>query len=138
MTTFVDTSGQYAVLDASDLDHSSADEQWTDLLRTREQRVSTTCVLVETTALVQRRIGMEAVRSLHEDIMPVLNIEWIDATSHAAAANELLATSNHQIGLVDWVRFGAMKRLQITRAFAFDEYFQGQGFETTPVGKEPG
>lgn len=136
MSVFVDTSGLYAVLDADDSNHSRAKETWSQLLATQEQLVSTNYVLVETFALVQRRLGMEALRSLHEDMVPVLNIEWIDATSHAAAVNELLATSNRQISLVDWVSFGAMKKLQITRAFAFDEDFRGQGFTTVPSKSE--
>jgi predicted nucleic acid-binding protein len=92
--------------------------------------------LVETFALVQRRLGMEAVKSLQEDIVSILNINWIDASQHSAAVSELLATWNRQISLADWVSFGAMKRLQITRAFAFDEDFRAQGFETVPPRAE--
>ncbi len=132
MSIFVDTSGLYAVLDADDSNHSRAKEEWSHVLAIQEQMVSTNYILVETFALVQRRLGMEAVRSLHDDIVPVLSIEWIDATNHTAAVSELLATSNRQISLVDWVSFGTMKRLQITRAFAFDEHFREQGFETVP------
>ncbi len=132
MSIFVDTSGLYAVLDADDSNHTRAKEAWSHLLETQEQLVSTNYMLVETFALVQRRLGMEAVKFLHEDIVPVLNIGWNDATRHEAAVNELLATFNRQISLVDWVSFGAMQRLQITRAFAFDEDFHEQGFETVP------
>ncbi len=130
MSIFVDTSGLYAVLDADDSNHARAKEQWFQLLAEQEQLVSTNYVLVETFALVQRRLGMEAVKALHEDIVPTLTIEWIDATSHSAAVSELLTTSNRQISLVDWVSFDTMKRLRLTRAFAFDEDFHAQGFET--------
>lgn len=137
MSIFVDTSGLFAVLDADDSNHSRAKEQWSRLLATQEQLVSTNYVLVEAFALVQRRLGMEAVKSLHEDIVPILIIEWIDASQHAAAVSELLAASNRQISLVDCVSFGTMKRLQITQAFAFDEDFRVQGFETLPQNPEP-
>ncbi len=136
MSIFVDTSGLFAVLDADDSNHSRAKEEWSHLLATQEQLVSTNYVLVETFALVQRRLGMEAVKSLQEDIVSILNTNWIDAWQHAAAVSELLATGNRQISLVDWVSFGAMKRLQITRAFAFDEDFRAQGFETVPPRAE--
>ena len=38
---------------------------------------------VETFALVQWRLGMDAVRKLEEDILPMLVIDWMDAESHA-------------------------------------------------------
>lgn len=133
MSIFVDTSGLFAVLDADDSNHSRAEQQWSHLLSGGEQMVSTNYVLVETFALVQRRLGMEAVKSLHDDIMPILTIEWIGALQHAAAVIDLLTTANRQISLVDWVSFGAMKRLRLTRAFAFDEDFRVQGFETIPT-----
>ncbi len=130
MSIFVDTSGLFAVLDADDSDHSRAEKQWSRLLASDEQLVSTNYVLVETFALVQRRLGMEAVKSLHEDILPILDVDWIDTSQHTAAVSDLLAASNRQISLVDWTSFHAMKRLQITRAFAFDQDFRVQGFET--------
>ena len=134
MTVFVDTSGLFALLDADDLYHSQAADQWSRLLTGREQMVSTNYVLVEVSALAQRRLGIEAVRALHQDIVPLLTIEWIDALQHSAAIGELLAASNRQISLVDWTSFAAMRRLQIAEAFAFDQDFRAQGFETLPAG----
>ena len=58
MSTFVDTSALYAVLDADDERHTAAGAQWDRLLAGREALHTTNYVLVETTALLQSRIGM--------------------------------------------------------------------------------
>jgi predicted nucleic acid-binding protein len=132
MSVFVDTSALFAILDADDSNHARADEIWSRLLTAAEELVSTNYVLVETFALVQRRLGMEAVKTLHEDIVPVLTIEWIDRSEHTSAISQLIATANRQISLVDWISFGTMQRLQVKTAFAFDQDFQAQGFQAVP------
>ncbi|MDE3088407.1 MAG: PIN domain-containing protein [Chloroflexota bacterium] len=132
MSVFVDTSALFAILDADDSNHARADEAWSRLLTEAEELVSTNYVLVETFALVQRRLGVEAVKTLHEDIVPVLTIEWIDRSQHTSAISQLIATAHRQISLVDWISFGTMQRLRIKTAFAFDQDFQARGFQTVP------
>ena len=75
MSVFLDTSALLAVLDADDLHHAKAREVWADRIGRAENLVCTNYVLVETIALVQHRLGMEAVRSLVEDILP-LSHRW--------------------------------------------------------------
>ena len=62
MSVFVDTSALYAVLDADDGKHSPACAEWQRLLL-NSSLVTTNYVLVETTALLQHRLGVEAVRN---------------------------------------------------------------------------
>jgi len=62
MSLFVDTSAFFAVLDGSDLHHPKARQIWKNLIESNEDLISTSYVLVETFALVQSRLGMEAVR----------------------------------------------------------------------------
>ena len=132
MMVFVDTSALFAILDADDLNHVHAKDTWARLLTDEEELVSTNYVLVETFALVQRRLGMEAVKTLQADIVPVLKVEWIDAFKHSSAINNLLAAGNRQVSLVDWISFGIMQRLGIQTAFAFDQDFKTQGFACIP------
>lgn len=113
MSIFVDTSALFAILDADDLNHSRAKELWSRLLANEEDLVSTNYVLVETFALVQRRLGMEALQTVHQEVVPILSIEWIDASLHALAIDRMLAAFNRQISLVDWISFGTMQRLHI-------------------------
>jgi uncharacterized protein len=71
--TLVDTSALYAVLDRDDEHHPVAKAAWDRLLQTDEPLLVTNYVIVETTALVQHRLGMEAVRTLCGDILPALD-----------------------------------------------------------------
>ena len=65
MTVFVDTPGICAVLDADDRHNGEADHLWKRLVLETEQLVCTNYVLIESFALVQRRLGMHAARSLN-------------------------------------------------------------------------
>lgn len=133
MSIFVDTSALYAILDADDLNHNSAKETWARLMADNENLVSTNYALVETFALAQRRLGMDAVKALDHEIVPVLQIEWIDSTQHAIALKKLLVTSHRQLSLVDWVSFVTMQRLKLDTAFAYDDDFAVQGFVHIPA-----
>jgi predicted nucleic acid-binding protein len=77
-------------------------------------------------------LGLEAVRTLQEDIVPLLRIEWIDAQSHASGVAALLIAARRQLSLVDCASFDAMRRLGITTAFTFDRHFLEQGFNKIP------
>jgi len=132
MSVFVDTSALFAILDADDLNHIPARDTWSRLLASEEELISTSYVLVETFALVQRRLGMDAVKTLHADVVPVLKVEWVNATQHLSAVGILITTFNRQLSLVDWVSFNAMQQFQIKVAFAFDQDFRMQGFECLP------
>lgn len=86
-------------------------------------------VLVETYALVQWRLGMEALRVFHEDMLPLLQVEWIDAELHQWGTNAILTANRRNLSLVDAVSFAVMRKLGIKKAFAIDRHFLEQGFE---------
>ena len=88
--------------------------------------------LLETVAVLQRRFGIQSVRAFHADIIPVLNVEWIDAALHRAATAALLAAGRRGLSLVDCTSFEVMRRLGLNTAFAFDADFADQGFNTLP------
>lgn len=128
MSVYVDTSAFLAVLDADDNNHEAAKKAWVDLVVSRETLVCSGYVLVETYALVQHRLGMDAVRVFHEDIFPLLRVEWIEETLHQQAANAVLTANRKSLSLVDCASFAVMRRLGLKRAFAFDNHFSEQGF----------
>jgi len=88
--------------------------------------------LVETFALVQRRLGLDAVRKLEEDVLPMLVIDWMDAESHAVSVAALLIAGRRRLSLVDCARFETLRRHGRDTAFAFDRHFSEQGFHTLP------
>lgn len=132
MTVFVDTSAFYAILDADDQNHEQARRAWNDLVTQEADLVCTNYVLVETFALVQHRLGIEAVRALQEDILPVLRVEWVDESVHEASTAALLIAARRQLSLVDCTSFETMRRLGIKTAFTFDRHFAEQGFDNIP------
>ena len=129
MTVFLDTSALLAVLDAGDDAHAAASRIWSGLVEGGEELVSTNYVLVETFALVQRRLGMEAVRVLEQDILPLVRTHWVTETDHRAAVSALLTAGRRQLSLVDCVSFIVMRLLNLKTVFAFDQDFSDQGFE---------
>ena len=132
MSVFVDTSALYAILDADDEHHERAKRLWTELVTQEARLVCSNYVLVETFALVQHRLGMEAVRTLQEDVLPMLHVEWVDESRHRAGVTAMLTAARRRLSLVDCVSFEVMRQLGIKTAFAFDPHFGEQGFECIP------
>ncbi len=129
MTCFVDTSALYALLDRDDEHHPRAGAVWNKLLQAGDVLVTTNYVLVETLALVQHRLGIDAVRTFYEDICPVLRVEWVDSATHGAAVEAVLSARRRTLSMVDCAGFIVMRRLGIRRAFAFDPHFAQHGFK---------
>ncbi len=131
---FVDTSALYAVLDRDDAAHPAARSAWTQWLEASDgpTLVASNYILVETFALVQSRLGLDAVRTLMDDLLPVLTIEWITPDDHRVAVAMLRNANRRRLSLVDCSSFQVMRRLAVSEAFAFDGHFSEQGFRVRP------
>lgn len=126
MTCFVDTSALYALMDRDDDNHAAAGERF---LALRGQELLThSYVLVETSALVQRRLGPAALRRFLVDLVPVLSVCWVDEVIHFRAVSALLASGKRKVSLVDQVSFEVMRQRLVTTAFAFHDDFRREGF----------
>jgi predicted nucleic acid-binding protein len=132
MTFFIDTSGFLSILDADDENHSRAKTKWEDLISKEATLVCSNYILVETFALIQHRLGMEAVRAFQEDIFPLLTIEWVNESIHQTGVMSMLAADKKRLSLVDCISFNMMRRQGIKSAFVFDRHFKEQGFECVP------
>ena len=133
MNVFIDTSAFYAVIDADDQRHHEAVIAWEDLLGGRAAFHTTSYVLIETTSLLQNRIGVDALRTFAADILPVANIAWVDESVHLSAFHALLISAQRRLSLVDCVSFETMRRMGIENAFCFDPHFAEQGFQVIPA-----
>lgn len=129
MTTFVDTSALFAVLDKADPRHADAARVLTRLAGT-EELLTHGYVVSETIALVQRRLGADAVRALVERLLPSVPAAMVDEHTHATGLAALAAALPTTVSFVDLVSFEFMRERGIVRAFAFDEDFERAGFET--------
>src|SRR5258708_34533485 len=105
MIAFVDTSAVYAVLDRDDKNHPASLAIWRRLLEGDAILVTSNYVLVETCALVQHRLGLEAIRAFQQQIAPVLAIEWISPAQHDSAVAAVLAPCRENLTLVACARF---------------------------------
>ncbi len=132
MTVLVDTSAFYALVDDRDPDHANAQAGLQRLRADDEPLLTHEYVVVETISLVQRRLGMGALRRFVDDLLPIVDIERVDPALHAQAREAMLAGGQRGISLVDWTSFLVMRRRGIETAFAFDDDFAAQGFRTLP------
>jgi predicted nucleic acid-binding protein len=126
---FVDTSALLALLDASQPVHGEATNALIRLADEGVGLVTHNYVIVEANALVQRRLGMDALNALHRDVLSAIDVVMVDRALHDAATTAQLAAGRRQVSFVDWVSFEMMRREQIESAFAFDQHFAEQGFE---------
>jgi predicted nucleic acid-binding protein len=129
---FVDTSALFALVNAVDGDNLSSQSIWKELLQDRHELWTNNYIIVECISLLQRRLGPEFVRLLESEILPVLEVEWLDKEHHALAVAEVLQSNRRNLSLVDCSAFETMRRLEIETAFTFDDHFRAEGFKTIP------
>jgi len=132
LNILVDTSAFLAVLDQRDLNHPAAKARWIEMLNRGDELVSHNYILVETSAVVLRRLGLDAVRVFERDVVPVLRLVWVTREIHEAAAGAHLVAARRTLSLVDCVSFEVMRRTGVLTAFAFDRHFREYGYETIP------
>lgn len=134
MKVFVDTSALLSILNADDLNHSPAKAAWEGLLGGDSDFVTHNYVLVETSALVLRRLGLEALRVLENDIVPILDVVFVTSDVHEAAVGAHLLAAKRSLSLVDCVSFEVMRRAGLRAALSFDAHFREFGYELIPGG----
>lgn len=127
--TFVDTSALYALLDEDDDVHRAA----ADWMRSSgadpgRTLVSHSFVVVETAALVHRRLGTDAVAVLLDAWLPALSLCHVDEGLYRAGVIAYRAALRRGCSLVDHVSFEFMREQRIVECFAFDDDFTAAGF----------
>ena len=128
MNVFADTSGLFALLVKNDYMHIRAKENFGYFAGQNAQLVTSSFILVETTALLQRRIGLAPVHDFNAKILPILEVIWVDDKWYTRAMQRLFAQNNRDVSLVDCLSFEIMDSLEIDCAFAFDRHFEENGF----------
>jgi predicted nucleic acid-binding protein len=129
MRAFIDTSAFLSILDRSDPNHEQAGKIWLYLLeRDNTTLYCTNYVLLESTALIQNRLGLSFVKMFQANVVPILTVKWVDETLHQKGMLAVLIANRRQLSLVDCVSFATMRELSIEHYFAFDEHFAEQGF----------
>ena len=125
---FVDTSALLTFLDRDAARHEEVVASLAGVFAERSG-VTHNYVLVETEALARRRLGAGVARRLLEDVVPLLEIVWVDADLHAAAVTAHLRALRRRSSLVDQASFELMRRRNISVVLALDRDFAREGFE---------
>ncbi|HBG93282.1 MAG: twitching motility protein PilT [Nitrospirae bacterium GWF2_44_13] len=128
MIVFIDTSAFFALLDREDANNRKAKTILDKILIPQNTLITSNYVLVESFSLLQHRLGLQAVREFHEDMLPLINIEWVNKSTHQSGVSALLAASRRKLSLVDCVSFEVMRNMGIKKVFTFDPHFEEQGF----------
>lgn len=127
-SVFADTSGLYALLVASDEHHERARAVFEDLAKREAPLVTHSYVLVETYALLGRRVGVHAVGGFRDRVQPLLEIVWVDERLHEAGLDLLRERDRREFSLVDATSFVVMREGGLEEVFAFDTDFEREGF----------
>lgn len=132
MRIYVDTSAIFALLDRNDINHVRARNWLSGAVDRQDTLECGNYVLVESFALITRRLGMQAARSFQTDFVPIMRLHWVDRELHDRASTAFFTAGDRDLSLVDCVSFEIMRNVGIDTAFTFDRHFSEQGFESVP------
>lgn len=92
--------------------------------------LTTSYVLLETYALLGRRLGPQAVRSFREAFAPLVDVVWVDRLLHEKGLDTLAESSERDLSLVDTVSFQVIEEegIERDRVFVFDRHFEDRRF----------
>lgn len=132
MSIFVDTSALYAFLVNTEASHERVVGALGAALEEGRTLVTSSYVIVETTALLQHRIGLQAVRDLQSRLLPLLSTVWVDRALHERAVRRLLREDRRPLSFVDCVSFEVMDAEGMLEALTLDRHFEQAGFVCLP------
>ena len=127
---FLDTSAAYAIADSADPNHGHASERLRSILQQRETVLTHNYAVIESAALIQRRLGLPAALAFIRG-SSLFRVHWVTRDEHQLAAELLRQRGKRTLSLVDCVSFVVMRALNVTTALAYDSDFEREGF-TTP------
>ena len=127
-SVFVDTSGFYALLDGTDRFHEAAKRLF---LRARDEKwhlVTSSMVVHETWALIQARLGWDAVEDWLQGLLADCEIIWVDERLFSLGSARARQARERRLSLTDCVSFETMLQEGCREAIADDEHFTALGF----------
>ena len=127
-SVYVDTSGFYAELDGTDPGHPAAREAFALSLERRAMLVTSNYVVQESWAVIQARLGWNAVDAWLDRIVRRCEVIWVSRELHDLGAARCRQARERRLSFTDCVSIEIMRRRGITLAIAFDEHFDREGF----------
>ena len=124
---FLDTSAIYALADRDDENHHEAVRLYQEALTKREGFIIHNYIIVESAALLHRRLDQKIAVQFLQDAGSFTTI-WIDEDIQATARKRLEAPNSSQISFVDAISFQVMTRHRLENCLTFDKHFAQEGF----------
>ncbi len=124
---FFDTSAAVALADAEDDNHAHAVRAIGTIVAGGTTLLTHNYVLVESTAVLQRRLGLASALAFLAD-SENFHVHWITREDHVEAAALLGKRNRRKLSLVDCMSFVIMGKYGVTTALAYDSDFQAEGF----------
>ena len=127
----IDTSAFFALLVADDTFHERAVAFYRSALESELELWTTSYVLSETIALLQRRRGFESARGFVDRFETTVRVHWVDDAVHASAWRRYADSRGAGMNLVDWTVATVAESMN-AQIFTFDSDFSNQGFAVVP------
>lgn len=125
---FVDTSGFYALLDRTDSFHEVSARLFLKAEREGWHLITSSFVLHESWALIQVRLGWDAVEDWLGSVVSRCEIVWIDQALYTAASARTRQARERRLSLTDCSSFEVMLMRGCREVIADDAHFSRQGF----------
>lgn len=95
--------------------------------------MTTSYVLLEVTALLQKRLGLPWVERFQARAKPFLEIVWVDEELHDLAVEAAVSAGRRKVSIVDHLSFEVIRRRDIKYVLAFDRHFDEAGYALPPL-----
>lgn len=127
-SVFVDTSGFYAALNPEDPFHPTARRLSLRAAAEDWSLFTSNYVIQETWALIQTRLGWEAVEGWHRALLARCEIVWVTESLHALGAARCRRAGERRLSLTDCVSFEVMHAAHLREFIGDDQHFVTEGF----------
>jgi predicted nucleic acid-binding protein len=128
MNVFADTSALFALIVKDDALHEQAVKTFAALAEAHSRLITSSFVLAEISALLQHRVGRDALQDFYGVIYPLLDVVWVDEELFRRGMQRLLLDRKKGVSLTDSLSFEIMETRGFDLAFAFDRHFVKRGF----------
>jgi predicted nucleic acid-binding protein len=125
---FVDTSGFYALLDGTDPLHKQCRDGFRRAAEETWRLVTTNYVVHESWALIQSRLGWEALDAWRDRVLPRCEITWVEEALHALGEARCRQARERRLSLTDCVSIELMRRRGIGEYIGRDDHLDREGF----------
>lgn len=124
---FLDTSAIYALADTDDQMHEDALRMFRSAQESNEEFLTHSYVLVESAALLQRRLGFKVALAFLEEAN-AFTVVWVDQELHSQGVEYLRQRNLANVSLVDALSLLLMHGKGLQSYLGFDKHFTDAGF----------